>query len=101
MSRRLAALKKRVTFSGCITCCRVGLTLGFSDGPGALELGKSAVLTLGLTYSLKFTIDEKVPTVITNPSHQHMLRFPLPPLSSCASVTDGSTAYLITSPQLL
>lgn len=39
----------------------VGLTLGFSDGQGALELGKSAVLTLGLTYSLKFTIDEKRP----------------------------------------
>ena len=38
-----------------------GLTLGFRDGPGALELGKSAALTLGLTYGLKCTIDEKRP----------------------------------------
>ena len=37
------------------------LTLGFRDGPGALELGKSAVLTLGVTFGLKFTIDEKRP----------------------------------------
>lgn len=38
-----------------------GMMLGFRDGQGALELGKSAALTLGLTYGLKFTIDEKRP----------------------------------------
>ena len=38
-----------------------GLTLGFRDGQGALELGKSAALMLGVTYGLKFTIDEKRP----------------------------------------
>jgi membrane-associated phospholipid phosphatase len=38
-----------------------GLTLGFRDGQGALELGESAALTLGVTYGLKFTIDEKRP----------------------------------------
>jgi membrane-associated phospholipid phosphatase len=39
----------------------VGLTLGFRDGQGALELGKSAALTLAVTYGLKFAIDEKRP----------------------------------------
>ena len=38
-----------------------GMTLGFRDGQGVLELGKSAALTLGVTYGLKFTIDEKRP----------------------------------------
>lgn len=39
----------------------VGLTLGFKDGQGALELGKSAALGLGVTYGLKFIIDERRP----------------------------------------
>jgi membrane-associated phospholipid phosphatase len=38
-----------------------GLTLGFRDSPGALELGKSTALTIGITYGLKYTIDEKRP----------------------------------------
>ena len=38
-----------------------GLTLGFRDGQGTLELGKSLALSLGVTYGLKFTIDEKRP----------------------------------------
>ena len=38
-----------------------GLTLGFRDGQGALELGKSAALAIGVTYVLKYTIDEKRP----------------------------------------
>jgi membrane-associated phospholipid phosphatase len=38
-----------------------GLTLGFKDGQGAFQLGESAVLSLGVTYGLKFTIDEKRP----------------------------------------
>jgi membrane-associated phospholipid phosphatase len=37
------------------------LTLGFRDGQGALELGKSLALTLGVTYGLKFTIDAERP----------------------------------------
>jgi membrane-associated phospholipid phosphatase len=38
-----------------------GLTLVLRDGQGALELGKSAALTLGLSYGLKYTIDETRP----------------------------------------
>jgi membrane-associated phospholipid phosphatase len=38
-----------------------GLTIGFRDSQGALELGKSAALMVGVTYGLKFTIDEKRP----------------------------------------
>jgi membrane-associated phospholipid phosphatase len=38
-----------------------GLTLGFKDGQGAFQLGESVVLSLGVTYGLKFTIDEKRP----------------------------------------
>jgi membrane-associated phospholipid phosphatase len=38
-----------------------GLTLGFRDGQGAFQLGESAALSLGVTYGLKFTIDEKRP----------------------------------------
>ena len=37
------------------------LTLGFKDGQGAVQLGESAVLSLGVTYGLKFTIDAKRP----------------------------------------
>lgn len=44
-----------------LSAAAAGLTLGFRDGQGALELGKSAALTLGVTYGLKFTIDEKRP----------------------------------------
>src|SRR5271157_2793009 len=39
----------------------IGLTLGLRDGQGALELGKSAALTLGLSYGLKYTINETRP----------------------------------------
>jgi membrane-associated phospholipid phosphatase len=38
-----------------------GLTLGLWDGQGALELGKSAALTLGVSYGLKYIIDETRP----------------------------------------
>ena len=38
-----------------------GLTLGLWDGQGALELGESAALTLGVSYGLKYTIDETRP----------------------------------------
>lgn len=38
-----------------------GLTLGFKDGQGALQLGESAALSLGVTYALKLTIDETRP----------------------------------------
>src|SRR5205814_7725224 len=36
-----------------------GLTLGYRDGEGALQLGESAALALGVTYGLKYSIDEK------------------------------------------
>ncbi len=38
-----------------------GLTLGYKDGKGALQFGESAALTLGVTYTLKYTVDEKRP----------------------------------------
>ena len=38
-----------------------GLTLGYHDGEGALQFGESALLTLGVTYGLKYSIDEKRP----------------------------------------
>ena len=38
-----------------------GLTLGYRDGRGALQLGESVALTLGVTYGLKYTIDERRP----------------------------------------
>jgi len=38
-----------------------GLTLGYKDGTGALQFGESAALTLGVTYALKYGIDETRP----------------------------------------
>ena len=38
-----------------------GLTLGHRDGQGALQLGESLAVTLGVTYALKFSIDAKRP----------------------------------------
>jgi membrane-associated phospholipid phosphatase len=38
-----------------------GLTVGFKDGEGALQLGTSAALTLGVTYGLKYSINETNP----------------------------------------
>ena len=38
-----------------------GLTLGYRDGMGARQLGESLVLTLGVTYALKYGIDERRP----------------------------------------
>ena len=38
-----------------------GLTLGFRDGKGAVQFVESAALTLGVTYGLKYAVDEKRP----------------------------------------
>ena len=38
-----------------------GLTLYNKDGKGALQFGESAVLTLGVTYGLKYAVNEKRP----------------------------------------
>jgi len=38
-----------------------GLTLGFKDGQGTLQLGSSAALALGLNYGLKYTVDAQRP----------------------------------------
>jgi membrane-associated phospholipid phosphatase len=38
-----------------------GLTLGYKDGPGALQFGESASLTLGVTYGLKYAVNERRP----------------------------------------
>jgi len=38
-----------------------GLTLGFRDWQGSLQFGESAAVTLGVTYSLKYTVDETRP----------------------------------------
>ncbi|MEY2428140.1 MAG: hypothetical protein QOJ40_1025 [Verrucomicrobiota bacterium] len=38
-----------------------GLTLGYQDGQGTVEFGESAALTLGVTYGLKYTVNERRP----------------------------------------
>ena len=38
-----------------------GLTVGFMDTEGMLQFGESAALTLGVSYGLKYAIDEKRP----------------------------------------
>ncbi len=38
-----------------------GFTLAHCDGEGALQFGESAALTLGVTYGLKSTVDERRP----------------------------------------
>lgn len=38
-----------------------GLALGLEDNEGLFQFGKSAALTLGATYALKYTIDEERP----------------------------------------
>jgi membrane-associated phospholipid phosphatase len=38
-----------------------GLTLGYQDGAGALQFGESAGVTLGVTYTLKYTVNERRP----------------------------------------
>jgi membrane-associated phospholipid phosphatase len=38
-----------------------GLTLWNRDGKGALQLGESAALTLGVTYTLKYSVNETRP----------------------------------------
>ena len=38
-----------------------GLTLGYKDGQGALQFGESASLTLGVTYGLKYAVNERRP----------------------------------------
>ena len=39
----------------------LGMTAGLKDGQGAMQFGKSAALTVGVTYGLKYTIDAKRP----------------------------------------
>jgi membrane-associated phospholipid phosphatase len=43
-----------------------GLTLGYRDGKGALQLAESTALTLGVTYALKYGVNETRP----NGGHQ-------------------------------
>lgn len=38
-----------------------GLTLGYQDEQGAWEFGESAALTLGVTYGLKYSVNERRP----------------------------------------
>jgi membrane-associated phospholipid phosphatase len=38
-----------------------GLALGYRDCQGALQFGESAALTLGVTYGLKYTVNERRP----------------------------------------
>jgi membrane-associated phospholipid phosphatase len=38
-----------------------GLTIGFKDSEGTLQFGKSAALTIGATYGLKYAIKEERP----------------------------------------
>lgn len=38
-----------------------GMTLGYRDGEGAIQLAESVALTMGTAYALKYTIDAKRP----------------------------------------
>ena len=38
-----------------------GLTIGYRDGKGALQLGESFAVAVGVTYGLKYSIDERRP----------------------------------------
>jgi membrane-associated phospholipid phosphatase len=38
-----------------------GISIGFKDSMGTLQFGKSAVFTLGVTYGLKYAIEEERP----------------------------------------
>jgi membrane-associated phospholipid phosphatase len=38
-----------------------GLTLAYRDGQGALQLGESLAVTMGVTYALKYGVDERRP----------------------------------------
>ncbi|MEO5714911.1 MAG: phosphatase PAP2 family protein [Luteolibacter sp.] len=38
-----------------------GMTLYNKDGEGAMQLGKSLLLTMGVTYALKYTVNEQRP----------------------------------------
>jgi membrane-associated phospholipid phosphatase len=38
-----------------------GMILGLKDGEGALQLAESGLLTLGVTYVLKYAVDERRP----------------------------------------
>jgi membrane-associated phospholipid phosphatase len=38
-----------------------GLTLGYRDWQGSLQLAESSALTLGVTYGLKYAVDERRP----------------------------------------
>ena len=38
-----------------------GMTLALKDGEGALQLAESAALTVGVTYGLKYAVDEQRP----------------------------------------
>jgi membrane-associated phospholipid phosphatase len=38
-----------------------GLTLGYRDGRGAWQLGESLAVTLGVTYALKYSVNESRP----------------------------------------
>jgi membrane-associated phospholipid phosphatase len=39
-----------------------GLTLVYKDGEGAVQLGESLVVTMGITTALKYAVNEKRPT---------------------------------------
>ena len=60
-----------------------GLTVVFKDGDGALQLGASAALTLGVTYGLKYAINETRP-------NGDSLSFP----SAHTSVSFASAEYM-------
>jgi membrane-associated phospholipid phosphatase len=48
-------------FAVALPAAAAGLIMTFGDDSGALELGKSLSLALGVTYGLKFSIDEERP----------------------------------------
>ena len=58
-SDRIQAAGDMLQFALPVTAA--GLTLGHWDGEGALQFGESLGVTIGATYGLKYTIEERRP----------------------------------------
>lgn len=70
----------------------VGLTLGYKDGKGALQLGVSMAVTLGVTYVLKYAVDSErrqIPVLLRAGRRQALRR----PSARCHTVRGSRSDY--------
>jgi membrane-associated phospholipid phosphatase len=63
--RMLSAADDTQTAGNVLACvlsaAAGGMVLGYCDGEGALQLGESVALAFGVTYALKYSVDEQRP----------------------------------------